>query len=459
MVFSSLEFILIFLPVFLTLYYLTPKRFRNLCLFLSSLVFYAYGTRENPAHFFLLLIMLCVNFAAGLLIGRFPRKWLLFIGIGLDFGVLFLFKYSSFLMKNLAAVFGISQFDVQIALPIGISFYTFQMVSYLVDVYRKTISAEHRILHFGVYVTMFPQLIAGPIVRYQDIRKSLQKRKYSQHLFFCGLAQFIWGLGLKVLLGNRIGGLWHTVCSTGFESISTPLAWMGILACSLQLYFDFWGYSLMAIGLGRMIGFSLPVNFRHPYQARSMSEFWHRWHITLGSWFREYVYIPLGGNRGGKPRTYRNLLIVWVLTGVWHGAGWNYLLWGLFLFAVIAIEKAGWIRVLKKHALLSHLYMLLLILISWLMFSVTDIHNLGIYFQRLIGLGGEAVFQGDYLKYGLQYGTLLAVGVLFCTPIPYRVWDAVKKPWATGILLLIVLLTSLYYLYMGMNDPFLYFNF
>ena len=459
MVFSSLEFILIFLPLFLAVYYLLPDRYRNLCLLLFSLGFYAYGTRRTPEHFVLLLIMLCTNYLTGLLIGQYRRKWLLVLGMVLNFGVLVLFKYSSFLIINLASLFGVSPPDFQIALPIGISFYTFQMASYLIDVYRGTVPAERSILHFSVYVTMFPQLIAGPIVRYQDIRKRLRKREYSLHAFFYGLSQFILGMGIKVLFANRIGGLWRNVCGIGFESISTPLAWMGILSCSLQLYFDFWGYSLMAIGLGRMIGFSIPVNFRHPYQSRSMTEFWRRWHITLGSWFRENVYIPLGGNRKGEGRTYRNLLIVWVLTGVWHGAGWNFLLWGLFLFAVIAIEKACLLSVLKKHTLLSHLYMLLLIPLSWLLFSITDIHELAIYLQRLIGLGGEAVFYEDYIKYADQYGMLLAVGLLFCTPVPYRVWDKAKRPWATVILLLVVLLTCIYYLYQGMNDPFLYFNF
>lgn len=459
MVFSSLEFIFIFLPCFLIVFYLVPPRYQNLCLLVFSLIFYAYGTRETPEYFLLLLILLGMNYAAGLVIGKHRRKWLLVLGMVLNFGVLFLFKYSGFLVANLSAAFGTSVPDLQIALPIGISFYTFQMASYLIDVYRGTVPAERSVLHFGVYVTMFPQLIAGPIVRYQDIQKRLRKNSCSLKRFLRGLGQFILGLGLKVLFANRIGGLWRNVCGIGFASISTPLAWMGILSCSLQLYFDFWGYSLMAIGLGRMIGFSIPVNFRHPYQSRSMTEFWRRWHITLGSWFREYVYIPLGGSRKGQGRTYCNLLIVWGLTGVWHGAGWNFLLWGLFLFAVIAMEKACLLPALSAHPLLSHLYMLLLIPLSWLLFSVTDLHDILIYLQRLIGLGGEAVFYQDYIKYASQYGMLLAVGVLFCTPVPYRVWDRVKRPWAEVILLVVVFLTSVYYLYQGMNDPFLYFNF
>ena len=459
MVFSSLEFILIFLPLFLLTYYLLPHRFRNLCLFLFSLGFYAWGTREHPAYFLLLLGSVGVNYGFGRGLERCRSKPVLTAGLVFNFGILFLFKYCGFFTTALNTAFGASIPVLKLALPIGISFYTFQAASYLIDVYRGTVPAEHSFLYFGIYITMFPQLVAGPIVRYQSIRKRLHRRPHSRAGFLRGLGQFIGGLGLKVLLANRIGGLWQAVCGIGFESISTPLAWMGILACSLQLYFDFWGYSLMAIGLGKMIGFSLPVNFRHPYQSRSMTEFWRRWHITLGQWFREYVYIPLGGNRGGKLKTYRNLLVIWVLTGVWHGAGWNFLLWGAFLFLVIAAEKAGLLSVLQKFPLLSHLYMLLLIPLSWLLFSVTNLQDLWIYLQRLVGVGGNAVFRGDYLKYAAQYGSLLAVGVLFCTPVPYRVWDNVKKPWATVILLAVIFLSCIYYLYQGMNDPFLYFNF
>ena len=456
MVFSSLEFLLLFLPVFLIIYYLSPPRYRNMCLLMASLAFYAYGVRAHIAYLFLLLASVCINFFLGLFIERYHRKSILILGLLYNLGVLFVFKYSGFFF---ASVLRVATQPFQPELPIGISFYTFQAVSYLIDIYRRATPAEQNLVCFGTYIIMFPQLIAGPIVRYQDIRKRLHRRRCTPRAFLHGLSQFVFGLGLKVILANRIGNLWSSVCGIGFESVSTPLAWMGILACSLQIYFDFWGYSQMAIGLGRMIGFTLPVNFRHPYQARSMTDFWRRWHITLGAWFREYVYIPLGGNREGAWKTWRNLLIVWVLTGVWHGAGWNFLIWGFFLFAVIAIEKAGLLSVLERHPLCSRLYMLLLIPVCWLMFSVTDLSQMGIYFQRLVGLGGTSVFQGDFLKYAQQYGLLLAVGVLFCTPVPYRVWDRVKKPWATVILVIVVLLTCIYYLYMGMNDPFLYFNF
>ena len=459
MVFSSLEFILYFLPAFLLVYHLLPQRLRNSWLLLCSLGFYAWGTREHPEYFLLLLLSVVINFGLGRALGRSRRKAVLAAGLLFNFGTLFLFKYSGFCAGAVNSLLGTSIRTPELVLPIGISFYTFQAASYLIDVYRGSISAERNSLYFATYITMFPKLISGPIVRYTSIRQQLHHRKASWAGFQTGLGQFISGLGMKVLLANRIGGLWRAVNGIGFESVSTPLAWMGIAACSLQLYFDFWGYSLMAMGLGSMMGFSMPENFRHPYQARSMTEFWRCWHITLGQWFKDYVYIPLGGSRCSKAKTYRNLLVVWLLTGIWHGAGWNFLLWGLFLFVVLAIEKAGLLHILEKKPLLSRVYMLLLIPLSWLLFSVTDLQGIGIYLMRLIGLGGNSVFLRDYLKYFSQYGVVLVTGILFCTPIPYRVWDRVKKPWATAVALLVIFLSCLYYLYQGLNDPFLYFNF
>ena len=326
MVFSSLEFLLLFLPVFLIIYYLSPPRYRNMCLLMASLAFYAYGVRAHIAYLFLLLASVCINFFLGLFIERYHRKSILILGLLYNLGVLFVFKYSGFFF---ASVLRVATQPFQPELPIGISFYTFQAVSYLIDIYRRTTPAEQNLVCFGTYIIMFPQLIAGPIVRYQDIRKRLHRRRCTPRAFLHGLSQFVFGLGLKVILANRIGNLWSSVCGIGFESVSTPLAWMGILACSLQIYFDFWGYSQMAIGLGRMIGFTLPVNFRHPYQARSMTDFWRRWHITLGAWFREYVYIPLGGSRKGTARTILNILIVFLISGLWHGASWTFVIWGL----------------------------------------------------------------------------------------------------------------------------------
>lgn len=470
MVFSSFEFLLWFFPFFLLIYYLTPARHRNLMLFLFSLIFYAYGAIKTPLYIALILLSVIVNYLVGLGMENSRQgkseKALLIAGLLYNFGVLFLFKYLGFFLKNVNALLSLTAPDsgfslpiVDFVLPIGISFYTFQSVSYLVDVYRGTVAAEQNIINLATYIMMFPQLIAGPIVRFSDIRKRLHRRSFRSKVFADGLSVFVIGLGMKVLLANRIGSLWQDVNNIGFSSISTPLAWMGILAFSLQIYFDFYGYSLMAIGLGKMTGFFFPVNFNHPYMACSMTDFWRRWHITLGTWFREYVYIPLGGNRKGRFRTYCNLLAVWFLTGFWHGADWNFILWGLFLFAVIAIEKSGLYSVLNKYKLLGHIYMLLLIPFSWLIFAVSDLSQIGIYLQRLVGCGGEYIYAGDFLKYGKTYGILLIIGIFFCTDIPHKFYCQLKNRLILLPVLLAILAGSLYCLYMGLNDPFLYFRF
>lgn len=474
MVFSSLEFLLWFLPFFIAIYYLTPRKYRNLCLFVFSMVFYAYGALDRPVYILLLLESIGVNYllargmdlADGTKKPALYRKIVLIAGLLHDFGFLFLFKYHDFfaeIINGIASAFaGRPTEPVALAhllLPIGISFYTFQAVSYLIDVYRRDIPAEKNILYLGTYISMFPQLIAGPIVRYSDVSAKMKRRSCNATGFLLGLETFVTGLGMKVLLANRLGGLWQNIGGIGYESISTPLAWMGIVAYSLQIYFDFYGYSLMAIGLGRMIGFRLPVNFRHPYVSCSMTEFWRRWHITLGSWFKEYVYIPLGGNRKGKNRTYLNLLAVWTLTGFWHGADWNFILWGLFLFAVIALEKAGLGRILSQHRGLGHLYMVFLIPLSWLIFAVSDLQQLAVYLGRLIGLGGVNVYAGDFIKYGTQYGIFLVLGLIFSTGIPEKFLAGHKRRYLRWAVLLAVFAGSLYCIYMGMNDPFLYFRF
>ena len=444
MVFSSLEFLLWFLPFFLGIYYLVPGKYRNLCLFVFSMVFYAYGTLRQPLYLLLLLASAAVNYIFGRLIGRTQgrgRQGMLVLGLIYNLGLLVFFKFGG------------------LPMPIGISFYTFQAVSYLVDVYRGTVACEKKPGYVVLYLTMFPQLISGPITRFSRIRARLAERVCSRKPFLRGMEIFLVGLGFKVLLANRFGGLWKNIGGIGYESVSVPLAWMGIVAYSLQIYFDFYGYSLMAMGLGKMIGFSLPVNFRHPYLSCTMTEFWRRWHITLGSWFRDYVYIPLGGNRQGKGRTYLNLLIVWCLTGIWHGNGWNFLIWGLFLFAVIAIEKLWIGRYLNGKRWLGHLYMILLIPLSWLIFAVTDLRQLGIYLGRLVGIGGVNVFAGDFVKYLEQYGIFLVIGLLFATGLPEKLFFAIRRRGIRWVLLLAVLAGSLYGIYMGMNDPFLYFQF
>lgn len=471
MVFSSIAFIMYFMPVFFLVYYILPASYKNAWLFLASLGFYYYGVRGNPGYLLLIIMSVVVNFVAGKLIEaqktkRARKAWLV-VGIVYDLGWLILFKYLGFLIENLNALFGAMHVKVQLEtwnliLPIGISFYTFQIISYLVDVYRRETKAEKSLISLGTYLCMFPQLIAGPIVNYHLIQEQLHKRKHSMVKVESGLKVFALGLAYKVLLANRVGHLWTEVTAIGYESISTPLAWMSIVAYSLQLYFDFYGYSLMAIGLGRMMGFDFPQNFNNPYMAVSMTDFWRRWHMTLGGWFREYVYIPLGGNRGGFAKTVRNMFVVWLLTGLWHGASWNFVLWGLLLFVLLFVEKAGLGKVLERHKALGHIYMILWIPLSWLVFVITDLSQLGIYLQKLFpffGSTGTVLFQGDYLKYGKTYGIYLVLGILFATGVQEKLLKKNKNRLWVILLLLALFWASVYCMYLGMDDPFLYFRF
>ena len=460
-----------FMPVFFLVYYILPASYKNAWLFLASLGFYYYGVRGNPGYLLLMIMSVVVNFVAGKLIAaqktkRARKAWLV-VGIVYDLGWLILFKYLGFLIENLNALFGAMHVKVQLEtwnliLPIGISFYTFQIISYLVDVYRRETKAEKSLISLGTYLCMFPQLIAGPIVNYHLIQEQLHKRKHSMEKVESGLKVFALGLAYKVLLANRVGHLWTEVTAIGYESISTPLAWMSIVAYSLQLYFDFYGYSLMAIGLGRMMGFDFPQNFNNPYMAVSMTDFWRRWHMTLGGWFREYVYIPLGGNRGGFAKTVRNMFVVWLLTGLWHGASWNFVLWGLLLFVLLFVEKAGLGKVLERHKALGHIYMILWIPLSWLVFVITDLSQLGIYLQKLFpffGNAGTVLFQGDYLKYGKTYGIYLVLGILFATGVQEKLLKKNKNRLWVILLLLALFWASVYCMYLGMDDPFLYFRF
>lgn len=471
MVFSSIAFIMYFMPVFFLVYYILPASYKNAWLFLASLGFYYYGVRGNPGYLLLMIMSVVVNFVAGKLIAaqktkRAQKAWLV-VGVVYDLGWLILFKYLGFLIENLNALFGAMHVKVQLEtwnliLPIGISFYTFQIISYLVDVYRRETKAEKSLISLGTYLCMFPQLIAGPIVNYHLIQEQLHKRKHSMEKVESGLKVFALGLAYKVLLANRVGHLWTEVTAIGYESISTPLAWMSIVAYSLQLYFDFYGYSLMAIGLGRMMGFDFPQNFNNPYMAVSMTDFWRRWHMTLGGWFREYVYIPLGGNRGGFAKTVRNMFVVWLLTGLWHGASWNFVLWGLLLFVLLFVEKAGLEKVLERHKVLGHIYMILWIPLSWLVFVITDLSQLGIYLQKLFpffGSTGTVLFQGDYLKYGKTYGIYLVLGILFATGVQEKLLKKNKNRLWVILLLLALFWASVYCMYLGMDDPFLYFRF
>lgn len=468
MVFSSFAFILYFLPIFLFFYFFVPSFCENIVIFIGSLIFYYYGVKDNPEYLFLMVLSVVVNYVVARMMAQSPgkkgRKVWLTTGLTYNFGCLFIFKYLDFILENLNLVgrqlgSGVEFELTNLVLPIGISFYTFQISSYLIDVYRKEVREEVSLLKLGTYLCMFPQLIAGPIVTYSQVHKQLSKRNISWKNVEEGMREFTIGLAFKVLLANRVGGLWSQVVTIGFESISTPLAWLGILAYSFQIYFDFYGYSLMAKGLGRIMGFTFPANFRKPYLSKTMTDFWRRWHITLGSWFRDYIYIPLGGNR---KHGYINLLIVWLLTGLWHGASWNFLLWGFVCFLLIALEKAGIGKVLSRYPLLGHSYMILVIPLFWLIFVVTDLEQLGIYFTRLfpfLGDNSQAVFAGDYLKYLQIYAVPLSMSLLFCTPCPETIYRKKKNSFVITFILVILFWLCMYSMYQGLDDPFLYYQF
>lgn len=464
MVFSSLNFVLIFMPVFFACYYIVPDKWKNAVLLIGSLSFYLVGTLKTPYHFALFVLSIIVDFEVGVGIEKYQKhkKAILVSGILFHLIALSVFKYSDFVFSQLTPFIPKLSGIPSLGLPIGISFYTFQGISYIADVYRGKTKAEKSVLRYAVYIAMFEQLIAGPIVTYSRVKGSLRSRKINASAVLCGLGMFIFGLGLKVLLANPIGKLWSQTLAIGFESVSTPLAWMALFAYSFQIYFDFFGYSLMAVGLGKMLGFKLPKNFDHPYMSLTVTEFWRRWHITLGSWFREYVYIPLGGNRCSKARNLFNLLFVWLLTGIWHGAGYNFLLWGFILFLLIATEKYLTGKFLNSHPAIGHIYMLLIIPLTWAVFAVSDMRELGILFTRLFpffGTGALSVFKYDFLKYLKEYYPFFVASILFSTRLPYKLLERIRNSVLVPILLLAIFSASIYCMYKGFDDPFLYFRF
>lgn len=457
MVFSSLTFIFIFLPIFLLIYYGAKPKYRNLVIFVASLIFYGIGIAGNPLYIVLFMVSIGVNYLIGIeMMITSKRKRLLIAGIGYNFFWLLLFKYASFFFSGFIKL-------PELVLPLGISFYTFQMVSYIIDVYRKETKPEPSFVTMGAYISMFPQLIAGPIVTYKTVRNELHReRLFSVTQFAEGIMTFTVGLGLKVLLANQIGNLWENIQNIGFENISTQLAWLGAFGFSFQLYFDFWGYSLMAIGLGKMVGIRLPENFNHPYTAVSMTDFWRRWHITLGQWFRNYLYIPLGGNRTSKTKWIRNLFIVWMFTGLWHGAGFNFLLWGFVLFVILLCEKLLYGKQLERRPWFGHIYMFFLIPLTWTIFKITDLSQLAIYFQRLFPFFDQTeryYYAGDYLRNLSEFKFVLAGCVLFSTRLPMRIIEKMKNHIYGFVIFIAIFWASLYCLFMGMNDPFLYFRF
>ena len=458
MIFSSILFIFRFLPIALILYYITPQKYKNLILTLLSLVFYSW---VEGKYFLIMIASIIIDYTAGRLIYRYKNEIkkktiVLCISLVFNLGLLFFFKYFNFFIDNINNIFNLAIKGVKITLPLGISFYTFQTMSYSIDVYRGKIVPEKNIINFAAFVTLFPQLIAGPIVKYTDINKEISRRVITKDNVEVGIEKFILGLGRKVLIANNIGMLWTEVEGIGFENISTPLAWLGIISFGLQIYFDFSGYSLMAIGLGKMLGFNFPENFNYPYISRSISEFWRRWHITLGSWFKEYVYIPLGGNRKGKVRVTFNLFIVWALTGLWHGASYNFLLWGLFFFLLISIEKLGLINFLNKHRVFSHIYTIVLLLIGWTLFAITDFNGICEYLSKLfLYSNGE-----EWIYYLRNYGVSLIIAIIFSLPLVSMFYKKIDNfKWIKTIILMGIFIISVAYLVDATYNPFLYFRF
>ena len=470
MVFSSLLFLFRFLPAALLLYYITPRRFKNFTLLVVSLIFYSWGeVRYLP----IMIASMVIDYSCGQGIRVFGankklRKLFLLLSVTLNLGILFTFKYSGFLFENLRAI-GIPAPYFDPTLPLGISFYTFQTMSYTIDVYRGDVEPETNFISFGAYVVLFPQLIAGPIVRYSDVAKELKSRTITLSQIEKGCVYFILGLGSKVLIANNVGSLWDNTALLPLNEISTPMAWIAAVAYSPLISLDFSGYSLIAIGLRPMLGLTFPQNFNYPYIAGSITDFWRRWHMTLSSWFREYVYFPLGGSRCSEAKRTRNLFIVWTLTGFWHGASWNFVLWGLWFFVLLFIEKKWLLNWYKKHKVASHIIMPILFILSWVIFAISDFSRLGGYLGKMFGIGG-VLAEGnpfDWLYALHNYGIIILLGVVLSLPVIKKAHEAAVAKFGYNtavktvetVLLAGVLLLSVAYLVDSTYNPFIYWNF
>lgn len=476
MVFSSVIFLFRFLPIFMILYFATyiwpaARRMRNVILFLGSLFFYAWG---EPVYVLLLLFSTLSDYTHGRLIDRFRGRTiasvLLASSIIINLAVLGYFKYADFLIGAVNQATGLSIPLQNLPLPIGISFYTFQTMSYTIDVYRGKAKVQKNLLDFGVFVTMFPQLIAGPIVRYTDIQDDLRDHHGTVEDVSYGMRRFVVGLAKKVLLANNLGLLWEEVQLLMSEEMNVLTAWMGIVAFAFQIYFDFSGYSDMAIGLGAMMGFRFPENFRYPYISASITEFWRRWHMSLGQWFRDYVYIPLGGNRKGWSRQILNILIVWMLTGIWHGAGWNFLLWGLWFAFFLILEKIGLREILGYFPrIIGCIYTVLVVLLGWVLFAIEDVSLIMTYLKSMFGMWDAGMMDGYSLYLLKEYAILLAVSAIAATPLGHWLAEGLRRREnGTAIAVrrvleklipALLLIASITYIVDASYNPFLYFRF
>lgn len=481
MVFSSMVFLCGFLPAVLIGYAVCPAKYRNFFLFVASLFFYAWG---EPRYIVIMLFSTVFDFCNGLLMEyldrkRRPqyRKWVLVFSVVINIGILCFFKYTDFVLQSVSQLTGNPVHLLKLALPIGISFYTFQTLSYTIDAYRHQVKVQHNIIDFGMYVCLFPQLIAGPIVRYSDIQEQIKGRRETWEGRFYGVQRFILGLAKKVLLANQIGALWNQISVLQQGDMSMASAWLGAIAYTFQIYFDFSGYSDMAIGLGYLFGFRFPENFNYPYISQSITEFWRRWHITLSTWFREYVYIPLGGNRRGIIRQIFNLLAVWFLTGLWHGAGWNFILWGLYFFVLLLAEKLFLLREMERWPrIFRHLYALFFIVLGWAIFACDDMSRLLTYLGTMFGVdtvAGNKIAVYYWSTYGLFLVILLIGSLDLPKKMAGRLYGSLKEKLLTVspvwgervtfvlrlVWLAVLLVISVSLLVSGSYNPFLYFRF
>ena len=466
MLFSSIPFLYYFLPVVLLLYFCVPRKGKNVVLLLASLFFYAWG---EPKYILLMVTAIVSGYAFAFLIERFRgtgwSKVFCVMSVTVSLAMLMFFKYADFFISNFNTATGLSVPLLKIALPIGISFYTFQILGYTIDVYRGKTGAQRNIIQFGTYVAMFPQLIAGPIVRYTDLEKQLSERSHSFDRTALGIRRFLVGLGKKILIANSLGELCEIFRASNDKSVL--FYWLYALATSLHIYFDFSGYSDMAIGLGKIFGFDLMENFNYPFISGSITEFWRRWHISLGTWFRDYVYIPLGGNRVSKAKWFRNILIVWFLTGFWHGAAWNFIVWGLFFAMLLIVEKFFLLPYLEKGKLVNHIYVCFLLLVSFVLFNAEDVGEAVRYIAAMFGAGGIPVVSAEFLYYLRSYAVLLILAVAGATPLMKKAVAFLCKKKRGEVLVnllepmvsVILLLVITAYLVDGSFNPFLYFRF
>ncbi len=467
MVFSSIIFMFLYLPTVLAVYYFVPWKWRNPWLFFVNMIFYGWG---EPVYILLMLISILINYISGIFVGKYRddnkplAKRILVINIIVNLALLMFYKYFDLFADTLSMIPGLDFIKpLGITLPIGISFYTFQNMSYTIDVYRHDGDVQKSFIRFGTYIALFPQLIAGPIVRYKDIASQLDFRSKSPDQFASGVRRFTVGLAKKVLIANNVGVLWDKYAALSATELSLAGSWMGIIAFSLQIYFDFSGYSDMAIGLGRMIGFEFLKNFNYPYISKSVTEFWRRWHISLGTWFRDYVYIPLGGNRKGKYRQLLNIAIVWALTGFWHGANWTFMLWGLYYALFLIIEKL-WLleRLDKAPDFVGHIYTLFVAVCGWVIFQLNSLSQCAVYYKAMFGLGSGGLYRPEDIYNLASFAMMFIISIIACTPLSRNLYNKLPekaKSFSSAALIVLGLVISTAYLVDATYNPFLYFRF